>query len=58
MLQYRLDSSQVGQLMQALNSGLYVREYNKLEVLNVMYLKPYPVLQVNFKFFKKSIQKI
>jgi hypothetical protein len=48
MVQYKLEKSQNEQLIEALDNGLYTRTYNELDDLNIMYLKPYPVLQVFF----------
>ena len=44
MLQYKLERSQLSQLMSAVENGLYKRSFNELEILNIAYLKPYPVL--------------
>jgi hypothetical protein len=57
MLQYKLDSSQLNQLMTALDSGLYVREFNETKLLNTMYLKPYPVVQYTKNLVQKNVQR-
>lgn len=57
MTQYRLDESQLNQLLTQLGNGLYKRNFNEIESLNIMYMKPYPVLQYTKNLSRKNIQR-
>ena len=58
MTQYRLDSRQLNQMLAEVDAGLYTRTFNELEDLNVMYMKPYPVLQYTKNVSRKNIQRV
>lgn len=57
MVQYKLDSKQLNQLTNAIDSGLYIRTFNETEVLNILYMKPYPVIQFTKNLKRNGVQR-